>query len=302
MRYLYLFAAVWLSGFSAWADSTGVRILPGASRDITSAVSASRDTPLMSLHALPRLVRSAGVDAGLAAIRTPLGTVRVGIHGMLDQESTTDSEWGGFFIRGNNELWRGLYGFSLALSLEHPGRRWFGPGGALEIAVSARHESEHFTADNDAITEPRYRGVPHIGNALIVDGAARVPLRFGEAVIRLQHKLFIDGDAPNYTHGPGFDLHLRWRRRGVFHPFSSLFGEYLFGNTLSAATPGSEQHGGLGGMIPDAYFVRGLTGIVLNGAAADLWIYTSLEIGHGKGLLVFQEEVRWGAGVRLVLF
>jgi hypothetical protein len=279
-----------------------VQFLPGASRKISHSHSASRDTPLMAIQMFARLVRTAGVDFSLASYSSGTVSYRLGMHGMLDQESTSDSKFGGFIIKGNNELWRGLYGFSLAISLDKIGRNWFGERGALEFTVTARHESEHFTASNDEITEPKYKGVPHIGNFLMLDLAARIPMGEFDMEVRTQHKIFVDEDAPNYTYGPGFDLNFRWRRFRGIQPFSSTFFEYLFGNTISALDKAAESHASLGGKIPDAYFLRNLTGVILHGIAGDLWVYTSFEVGHGKGLLIFQEDFRWGFGVRLVFF
>jgi hypothetical protein len=31
-------------------------------------------------------------------------------------------------------------------------------------------------------------------------------------------------------------------------------------------------------------------------------IFNAVEIGHGKGLGVYREEVRWGGGIRLAFF
>jgi hypothetical protein len=305
MKYL-LMGMVFLLLNLAFAQSNSEisrwNFFPGASREISHSSSASRDTPLLAMQMFPRLVRTAGGDFSVISFSATSITYRLGMQAMLDQESTIDSEFGGFFVKGDNKLWRGMYGFSLAFSFEKMANAWFGKNGALEFSILVRHESEHFTASNDEITEPEFRGVPHIGNFLMLDLAFRIPVGEFESEFRTQHKIFVDEDAPNYAYGPGFDLNLRWKRFGHIQPFTSTFFEYLFGNTFSARDDATANFGNLGGKIPDAYFIRNLTGIVLDGVVGDLWVYTSFEVGHGKGLLVFQEDFRWGGGVRLAFF
>ena len=267
----------------------------GPSREISLSSSASRDTPIFSIHMLPRVAYSAGVDLSLAEFPFDSKTLRLGLHGMLDLESTDDSRLGTVFIlKGNNALWRGVYGFSLALSFDEWARSLWGERGALELTVTGRHESEHSTADNDEITIPEFKGRPDINNFIMIDAAARIPLGEFDCELRSQHKLFVGAD-PNYIYGPGLDVIFRWRGFKRFQPFSSTFVEYLFGNTVSSGV----RADGLGGRVPDAYFVRNLTGIIVNGIIGDMQIYTSLEVGHGKGLLVFDEDFRWGFGVRV---
>ena len=275
---------------------------PGASREISHSSSASRDTPLLALHLAPRNTRTAGGDFSVASYTFDSVTLRLGIQGMLELESTDDSRLGSFFVTNNIELWRGIYGYSLALSFDEWARSRLGPRSALEVALSVRHESEHHTASNDEITLPKYKNRPHIGNFVMLDAAVRVPLGDFEGEFRAQHKLFIGPGFSNYTHGPGLDVIVRWRDFGGIQPFSSSFFEYLFGNTASASGQEAEDFGGLGGKIPDAYFFRNLTGIIVKGLLGDLYLYASLDVGHGKGLAVFDEDVRWGAGVRLAFF
>jgi hypothetical protein len=76
--------------------------------------------------------------------------------------------------------------------------------------------------------------------------------------------------------------------------FPSLFGEYLVGHRL--------QYLGEPLVVPDNYLLRNLTGVIFPGPAGDLQLFTSLSVGHGKGLHVLRKEFLWGGGVRVAFF
>lgn len=187
-----------------------------------------------------------------------------------------------------------MLGYSAVLSLDDLARRWLGERGALEAALSIRHENGHFT-DSTEGDEPRYQDMPHIGDFLMAEAAARIPLSNVDCEVRLQYKHFVAKDyAPFYSRGAGADVIFRWRLNGKLQPFSSTFYEYIFGNEVRW----NEKHG----KIPDARFFRNLWGVIIPGKAGDLQVFSSFDLGHGKGLWVFHEELRWGAGVRLAFF
>lgn len=48
-------------------------------------------------------------------------------------------------VPGGTCLWRGVLGYSLALAAGDFGERLLGTRGQMELAVSFRHESEHYT-------------------------------------------------------------------------------------------------------------------------------------------------------------
>jgi hypothetical protein len=95
----------------------------------------------------------------------------------------------------------------------------------------------------------------------------------------------IDG-ATSYTYGPGLDAVLRWRASERALPFLSVFFEYLVGGERADDR--------------DNHLLRALLGVLLPGRAADVQLFTSLVLGHGKGLLEVRDEFLWGAGLRIV--
>jgi len=191
-------------------------------------------------------------------------------------------------------LWRGVLGFSTGVSLDDLAKRWLGPRGQLEAVLSYRHESEHFTGPRDP-DDRTFDDIPIIGDFLMPDFAARFPVGPVDLEVRLQLKLFFpSGGFQQYIVGPGVDLIARWQLTDWVQPFVSVFGEYLWGN--------EEPYEGRTVDIPDNYLVRGLLGVVFPGRLGDVQLFTSLAVGHGKGLLVFREEFLWGWGVRLAFF
>jgi hypothetical protein len=180
------------------------------------------------------------------------------------------------------------------VSFDELAERWLGPRGALEVVLSHRHESEHFTGPRDP-NDRTFDDIPIIGDFLMPDFAARFPAGPVDLEVRLQFKFFVSsGGYKQYIFGPGMDLIARWRLTDWIHPFISLFGEYLLG--------GVEEWEGRTVDIPDNHLVRGLIGVVFPGRLGDVQLFTSLAVGHGKGLLVFREEFLWGWGIRLAFF
>jgi hypothetical protein len=250
----------------------------GPARAISHSSSAARDTFVLGIQAAPRPILSGGGEFAVLSLSWDTATLRLGGHGMLELESDGETRSVLPFPRGDTTFWRGVWGYSAALSLDAAARR-MGPRGALEVTLTARHESEHFTGGS---TEPgRFEEVRIVGDFLMLDGAARWVTGDLELVGRLQHKQFIPGRSA-YTLAPGADLHLRWRRFARLHPFTSLHAEYLVGN----------------GGFPDAYLVRDLAGAILPSTHGDLYLFVSAEVGHRKGLAVLTEEASLGFGVR----
>jgi hypothetical protein len=265
--------------------------IPGAAREVAHSSSASRDTGAVAVQLSPYLSATVGGDLAIAALRLPDITWRLGFFGLIELESSdplaagSDGFWG-IFPADAVILWRGQYGGSLGVSLDSLARRWLPPGGALEVTLSFRHESEHFTGSSSE-TGGRWAGVPDIGNFLMYDVAARVPAGPLDIEARVQLKMFmpIDG-ATSYTYGPGLDAVLRWRASERALPFLSVFFEYLVGGERADDR--------------DNHLLRALLGVLLPGRAADVQLFTSLVLGHGKGLLEVRDEFLWGAGLRIV--
>ena len=262
-----------------------IHLLPGASRAISHAMSASRDTALLGLALTPYSVLTAGGDVGIVEFDLSSVALRVGFFGMIELES--DRPYSGsppdFIPRENSAYWRAHGGYSLALDLERFAQRHLGPRGAVELTLSLRHESEHFTGDPSGDT-PRFEDYPHIGNFVMGDVAVRLTVGVLEVELRLQGKVFI-GEG-SYVGGPGADAIVRWRASEWVHPFSSTFAEFI------AGADG----------VPDNYLVRNLTGLLLRGRFGDIQVFNSIEVGHGKGLNVFNKELRWVGGIRLAFF
>jgi hypothetical protein len=234
----------------------------------------------------PHRVLSGGADFALLALRSPDVSLRLGGFGLLELESagTTDSYLP--FPQGDIHYWRGLYGYGVAASFDRLAADWLGPRGALEATVTVRHESEHETGSSSGGPGTDYSDVPIVGNFVMLDLAARVPLADFDVVVRVQDKQFIPSTGSGYAQGPGADLIVRWRKYPRLQPFSSTFAEYLFG------TDG----------YPDAYLVRNLTGVVVPSAAGDLYVFLDLDVGNRKGLAVYTVERSAGFGLRFAFF
>jgi hypothetical protein len=186
-----------------------------------------------------------------------------------------------------------VIGNSLAVSFED----WAAAlceGCALEAAVSIRHESEHHTGSNSGDAPGiDYSTTPHIGNFVMLDLAGRLPIGDFALALRLQGKFFLPAGG-GYTFGPGLDLTVRYQRWASLQPFASFFYEYLFGSSEADIT--------VPGRVPDARFFRNLTGVILPSRLGDLYLFLSADVGHRKGLMVFQREASLGLGARVAFF
>jgi len=258
----------------------------GPAREISHSSSASRDTAALGLVAAPHRILTGGGDFSVLQLRDQRLSLRLGVFAMMELESEGKSNgFDGLLPKGDIHFWRGLFGYSVAASLDDFANRYLGPRGALEVTLSFRHESEHYTGSNEGGEAIDYSDRPHIGNFIMLDMAARLPVDRLELIGRLQHKFFIT-DAGGYSQGPGGDLIVRWKRWNYIHPCSSLFAEYLFGQNI----------------YPDVYLVRDLTGFVVPSKAGDIFAFMSADVGHRKGLAVFTEERTLGFGVRFAFF
>ena len=272
------------------ADDPGVAVwFLGPAREISHSTSASRDTALLRMLLLPRPVLAGGGDFGVFALRAVGVSWRLGFFGMLELESDQETKSFVGAPQGDIRFWRGLWGYSVACSLDRLAERWLGEGSALEATLSFRHESEHYTGSNDGDEGTNYSDRPHIGNFWMPDLAVRWRVGPVSLIARYQHKIFMPDMF--YTHGPGADLTVRWHLWDYIHPFVSIFGEYLFGAERADV-----------GRVPDAYLVRGLLGIIVPSSYGDLQIFFSADVGHRKGLAVYTEERTIGFGLRFTFF
>ncbi|MDJ0763142.1 MAG: hypothetical protein QNJ97_09165 [Myxococcota bacterium] len=269
----------------------GFSVLPGDARVISHALSASRDTGLLAYQVLPRVVLSTGGDVAFFGIRGPSYEVRAGMFGLIEVQTRDPDPLNFMTVPRGPYLWRGLLGYSVALSLDALAEQMLGHQGAFEVALSFRHESEHYTGSAVDIGEA-FEGVPNIGDFVMPDVALRKVLGCVDVEMRVQGKLFLPHQA--YLFGPGVDLIFRWHALPWVHPIWSVFGEYLFVRDDVQISNSIE--------IPDNYIVRSIAGLLFPGRAGDLQLVMTASVGNDKGLLAFEEEIRIGWAIRIGLF
>lgn len=271
--------------------SFDLSVLPGESRVISHARSASRDTGLLAYQVTPHVVLSTGGDFAFLGLGFRGLELRLGMFGLIEVQTAKPSPLNFMNVPGGPYLWRGLLGYSAALALDSVARNWLGADGALEVALSFRHESEHLTYSSQEV-DPRYAGIPNIGDFVMPDIALSKGLGDFILEVRVQGKVFLADRA--YTFGPGADLVLIWRAFETVQPFFSAFGEYLIG--------GVEKSGGEETEVEDNSLLRGLVGIIVPGRTADLQLALTLALGNDKGLLAYEEEFRFGWALRIGFF
>jgi hypothetical protein len=281
-------------------SSPTVTALAGASQKISHSLSASRDTALLAWQLTPYSALMAGGDVALVELGFTKVSLRLGFIGFIEQDSETAYDIEEHIVQSglpyaDVAFWRGHYGWNLAVAFDELGERWFGRRGLVETTLGFRHESDHRTGSNSGEgSNTDYSDQPHIGNFTLQDFAVRIPKGAFDFEFRLQNKLFFGSKSRNYVIGPGGDAIVRWRLTRWVHPFSSTFAEYLLGATIDVD--------GERARVPDNYLVRNLTGVIFPGRIGDIQVFSSVSVGHGKGLRVFQEELLWGGGVRLAFF
>jgi len=275
---------------SARADD-GVTWMPGNSREIPKTASASRDAPVSGLVFAPRVSAKGAADFAFAKIDLDGFALRPGIYAAFELEHADPGLNGPLPLPGEGKgpmLWRGMFGFSFALSAEHLARRWFGARGAIEIAVTVGHESDHVTGASFNDAPDRGDIVDGGGgNFVLYDLAVRVPLgAHVDAWGRVEDRAYWLGPI---LHAPGAELGVRWYAAPHFEPLVSVFGERLLVDpNINAA-----KDGGFAGL---------LAGVGLPGALGELLPYSALDVGNGKGLLINRRELTLGIGVRYAPF
>lgn len=278
-------AALLLAPSVARAD---VEWMPGSSREISRAASASRDAPVTTLVFGPRVRAMPAADFAVAKRSFRDVALRFGFAGFIDLEHA-DTGFRGLPLpgRGNGAmLWRGHYELSLALSAEALALRWLGRGGAIEIGWTVGHESDHVTGDSfdDARRGDIVAGGG--GDFAIYELAVRKPLATIDLWGRAQDRAYFRGPI---FHAPALDAGVRWRAWPRVWPTFSVYGEALLVNHgLNEATNG--------------WFVAALAGLALRGTHGELMPFVSTDAGNGKGLLVNRRELRVAIGVRYAPF
>jgi hypothetical protein len=270
---------------------TSVVWIPGNSREISRSVSASRDTPVSALVFGPRVRAMGAADFAFAKITLDGIALRPGMDAFFDLEHADPGKKGALPLPGQGNgpmLWRGMYRVSLALSAERLARRWLGDHGAIEIAMSVGHESDHVTGAS--FDDVRARGDIEAGGGgefIIYEIATRAPLGAKVDVwARIADRQYLRGAI---LHAPGLEGGLRWRAGRVLQPIVSIFGERLLVDpNLNHASDGG--------------FASLLAGVAIHGAAGELIPYLSVDAGNGKGLLINRREIDLVIGVRFAPF
>ena len=268
-----------------------VTVMPGDARVISHSMSASRDVGALSYQVLPRVALGTGGDFAFLGFHFAGLELRAGMFGLIEVETRDPAPANFMSVPAGTYLWRGVLGYSAALSFGALGERLLGPRGQLELAVSFRHESEHYTGTRSG-GAPLYPEVPNVGDFIMPDLAIRKALGPVDLELRFQIKAFLPSTpAYAYSAGPGADVILRWRAHRLFHPFLSFFAERLYGRYV----PQGDSYR----QIPDDTMIRGLIGVVIPGEAADLLVFAAASQGNGKGLLAFEEHRTIGWGIRV---
>lgn len=259
--------------------------LLGPPREVSSSASASRDTPALGMTIAPHRVLSGGGELGIVTIAGEDLTLRLGFYGMIDLESSGTTDKLLPYPTADIRYWRGLIGYTAALSFDGAARKLLGEGSALEAEVGYHHESEHQTASNSGDPSGDVSDVPQVGDAIHVDVAARFREGDVDVSLRLRERLFIPGHSA-YTHAPGVDVEVRWRVFPHLHAFASAFAENMFGAYR----------------FPDAFLVRGMLGAVVAPGVGNLYVYLFADIGHRKGLAALTKEENIGVGIRVAFY
>ncbi|HKA87983.1 MAG TPA: hypothetical protein VKE22_09970 [Haliangiales bacterium] len=259
--------------------------LLGPPREVSSSASASRDTPALGMVIAPHRVLSGGGELGIVSIAGDDLTLRLGFYGMVELESSGTLDRLLPYPTADIRYWRGLIGYTAALSLDGAARALLGEGSALEAEVGYHHESEHQTASNSGGPSEDVSDVPQVGDAIHLDVAARLRRGDVDVSVRLRERLFIPGKS-SYAHAPGVDVEARWRALAHLHPFASAFAENMFGAYR----------------YPDVFLVRGLVGAVVSPGVSEVYLYLFADVGHRKGLAALTKEENFGVGIRVAFY
>ncbi len=268
----------------AWSER-----LPGNAREISRSTSASRDTPVLEGAYGPASQSSVGLEFGTVRLHREGISVRLGVHFLVALENHDKGVLAGMpFVA--SQLWRGVWGSSLAFTSRSLSRRWFGPRGAFEVTTVFGHENAHADADFRD-THPGFSDAPRRGDILHGgegnyfqhDLAVRLAPRDSlDLVLRVQDRIYVTGQL---RHAPGLDAQLTWRLVPEIQPMIAVFAERLFVNPGENAA----QNGG---------FARVMLGALLPGKLGVVTPFLSLDGGNGKGFLVNERELRGSFGLR----
>lgn len=287
-------------GALSFAPSARAEWLPGPSRAISNADSASPDAPVTSYAYGPRAQASIGGDLALVSLhRTGSGsTVRLGGSALVAFEDAARHT-----LLPSQTL-RTSFELGLAWSLSEFAERTLGRGRELEWSLAfGRHSALPMTAFT---LGDRYHpdDVPFGagGDYFAADIAFRAPLGcLCSAFTRLGFRAYTNGfpdlfgapvasDTVADTLHEGaeyqawFELGLRLRASAGVEPLARLY--------LDVIQPHDDSAKSLA-------LARLLLGAAFPGQSFELTPFSAIEVGHGAGILVNRTELRWSGGVRL---
>jgi hypothetical protein len=258
----------------ASADDTVISWLPGAARTIPRTDSASRDAPVFEYAYGPAAYDTIGGEWGWLLVSGRGLTFHLGQYAMLPMENHDSKR-----IFPPGQLWRGMTGGSVSLSLDALAGSWLGPGGALELSITVSHESDHGDLDHPPAPGDIPKGGG--GQAVCPDIAIRVPVTSAFTLIaRVQDRIYFQGAL---VHAPGADLVLRYALHERLVPQIAIFGEGIFPRKESAR---------------NGFLVRLMLGLVVPGKIGEATFFWAADYGNGKGLLINTVEFRMSGGVR----
>jgi hypothetical protein len=277
-RNLSILLAAFLAVAPAWAAE--LSWIPRTPEAIGRGGWASRDAPLVEVAYGPRAQASLGIELPLFELRSQAFTLRHGWWGLLALE---DYEQDHFFPP--HELWRGLVGVDLTLSLERWAQERLGAHGALELTLGLGHESDHATDRPNPFPPQGPEDIPNggAGNHLLLQAAARAGRQPWRLSAALGVRRFADGD---FRQGALGDLRLDRVLGARLEAFAAVHAEAL---QSSGTWRGVRR-------------LRAMAGIALPGSAGRVCLFGALGAGNGYGLLVNRTGTELSAGVRLQRF
>jgi hypothetical protein len=293
-------AVVWsaLAASVLFAPRARAEWLPGPSRAISIADSASPDAPVSSYAYGPRAQASIGGDLALVSVQSSAATFRFGGSALVAFEDAD-----GHAVLPSEAL-HTSFEISGAWAFTDFASRALGPGKELELSLAfGRHSAlpmtdftfgDHYHSDD----VPFGAG----GDYFSADIAFRSLLgrrftEFSRLGVRAYTNLFpdlvgahvaSDTVADSLHEGAEYqawgEVGLRLRSNAWAEPLARLYVDVIQPHDDSAKT---------------LLLARLLLGVALPGRSFELTPFTAVEAGHGAGLLVNRTELRWSGGVRL---
>lgn len=262
---------------------------PGAAREIPRTLSASRDAPVLEGSYGPVSRSSVGIEFGTFRLHFDDLAVRVGPHFLVALENVHSGSPVGVPLIAT-QLWRGVWGATIAFSSSSFAERLFGKGAMFEIGGVFARETANATASfvkahpfNDA---PKPRDIPDGGSGMFLQADFSVKLVPHERVTiigRLGDRLYVTGPI---KHAPWAEGVITVRVVPLIVPFFSVYAERLLVNNA----------------YDDGGYVRGLLGVSLPSKYGTLALFGGFDVGNGKGLLINKRGAHVSAGVRYAAF